>query len=144
MGSEEYKIRCTKRTQSVLEFSRSEKFHEDILIGSLSSIPRWVYARVIEGEEREDSYKRANRALEEFLESSREIINGQNQVVEHFLGGIEGEGDMRLSLYSALMRTALYLNEKNDLRNPGVCGVGGYFFYRNISGDVFSSVYAVI
>ena len=114
MCSEEYKLRCTKRTQSVLAFTRGEKFHEDILIVSLSSIPRWVYARVIEEKESEDSSQRCNRALRAFLESSREILKGKNQVVEHFLKQEDNEGGIRLSLYAALMRTALYLNEKNE------------------------------
>ena len=72
MGDEEYKGRCTKRTQSVLTFPRSEEFYESILIGSLSSIPRWEYARSVEEKECKDAFKRTDKALGALLESSRE------------------------------------------------------------------------
>ena len=102
----------------MLAFSRSEQFHEDILIGSLSSIPRWTYARTIEERECECSFQRTNKALEALLESSRKIITGRNPVFEHFPNREDNGERIRLSLslyiYYALMRTALYLNEKNE------------------------------
>ena len=113
MGEEEYLNRCTKRTKDVLNFSRSEGFRENILTGSLSSIPRWCYARKLEALIRDPKTPRATEALGALLESTRGIIRGENYTVNHFIGRDCNRGRLRLCLYTSLMRTALYLSEKN-------------------------------
>ena len=48
VGDAPYLGRCAERTRAFLDFARSDEFYAHILIGSLSSIPRWRYASVLE------------------------------------------------------------------------------------------------
>ena len=57
--------------------------------------------------------------LSALLEIARSIVKGANYTVEHFVNMEENQGEIRLSIYAALMRTALYLSEKNGLAIHG-------------------------
>ena len=114
MGSLEYLDRCAKRTRSVVQFAGSEEFYESILVGPLSSIPRWKYARALEAKDIKEGVSRTAEASAALVESTSDIIRGGNCVVQHFIDREEKQDLLRLSLYAALMRTALYLSEKND------------------------------
>ena len=112
LGEEEYLDRCAKRTSAVLTFSRSEEFYEGILIGPLSSIPRWKYDRVIEAVGREGGFPRAADSLNALLESSRVIITGRNSTLGHFFnrGGVEG--NYALFVFDAHATSALNVGEE--------------------------------
>ena len=101
LGEEEYLDRCAKRTSAVLTFSRSEEFYEGILIGPLSSIPRWKYDRVIEAAGREDGFPRTDDALNALLGISRGVISGRNPTVGHC---VNRGGKSRGELGSPCMR----------------------------------------
>ena len=60
-----------------MTYSRSEAFTEELLIGSLSSIPRWRFARKLEGLGEEPITRRVPDAMESFIRSSSEIITGE-------------------------------------------------------------------
>ena len=49
----------------------------------------------------------------------KKIVKGENYTVEHFVNRQANRGKIRLSIYAALMRTALYLSEKNGLAIQG-------------------------
>ena len=115
LGEVEYLDRCTKRTRSVVNFSRGEEFFESIPIGPLSSIPRWKYARKLSERGAEPGASRTIDALSTLLESTRTIAKGENYTVEHFVNREENQDRIRLSIYASMMRTALYLSEKNGL-----------------------------
>ena len=139
MGAEEYLERCTQRTRSVVTFSRSEDFYENILIGSLSSIPRWKYARKLEEINHVEGKSRTAEASAVILESTRSIIKGENFTVEHFINREPNQNKIRLSLYAALLRTALYLSEKNDF---GIHGVSLPCFHKKIVPEIYTVTYS--
>ena len=113
LGEAAYLERCAKRTRAVLDFSTSDEFYEHILLGSLSSIPRWRYAASLDAVDREPGTARSDKALMDLLDSTREIICGKNFLVEHLVSMDKNPLRIRLTLYTSLMRTALYLSEKN-------------------------------
>lgn len=114
MAEDEYKMRCAKRTRAVVQFSRSEDFFEGILIGSLSSIPRWRYAATLEAKGRKASCARTSDALQALLRSTRVILSGKNVLCEFLINRDSSHEVFRLALYSSLMRASLYMSEKND------------------------------
>ena len=97
----------------MLKFPRSEEFMGNILMGSLSSIPSWAYARKLEALNRDPKTPRTTDALGALLESTMGIIRGGNFTANHFIDRECGRTRLRLCLYTSLMRTALYLSEKN-------------------------------
>ena len=107
--------RCTNRTRAVLEFCRSDEFYEHILLGSLSSIPRWRYAAALDAVDREPGAARTEESLMDLLDSTREIISGKNYLVEHLVCNDKNPTRIRLALYASLMRSAVYLSEKNKV-----------------------------
>ena len=113
LGEIEYLDRCTKRTRSVVNFSKSEEFYENILIGSLSSIPRWRYARALADRKAGQGEPRTTNALSALFESTKTILKGENYTVEHFVNREANQNLIRLSIYASIMRTAVYLSEKN-------------------------------
>lgn len=82
-------------------------------MGSLSSIPRWRYADVLEALGRETGTPRSEEALMALLDSARGIIIGKNFLVEKMVNNDKSSGAIRICLYAALMRTAIYLSEKD-------------------------------
>ena len=117
LGEAEYLDRCTKRTRSVVNFSKSEELYESILTGFLSSIPRGSYARALDETNIRDGRSRTAESSAALLESTREIIKWNSFTVEYFVNMGANQDKIRLSLYAALIRTSLYLSEKN-LRYP--------------------------
>ena len=91
------------------------QFYESILIGSLSSIPRWRSSLALSDSTAEAGAPRATEALVALLESTRGIVSGDNYTVENFVNVEADQGGIRLSIYAETMRTALYLSEKNGL-----------------------------
>ena len=86
----------------------------DVLIGSLSAIPRWRFARALCSEDIDATDNRSTQALSAFYESTSEILDSKNIVVEHLVNRETDAGLVRLMLYGALMRCYLYLAEKNE------------------------------
>ena len=124
MAEEEYKLRCAKRTRAAVQFSRSEDFYGDILIGSLSSIHRWRYASTLEAKDRRTSCARTSDALQALLRSTKEIVGGKNVLCEFLINRDSPNAVFRLTLYSSLMRAELYISEKNDKVSFYVKAVG--------------------
>ena len=86
----------------------------DVLIGSLSAIPRWSFARALCSEDIDATAHRSTQALSAFYQSASEILDSKNIVVEHLVNRETDAGVVRLMLYGALMRGYLYLAEKNE------------------------------
>lgn len=128
LAEADYLDKCTKRTRSVVKFSQSEECYESILVACLSSIPRWRYARKLSSKKAEENAPRTIEALAVLLESTRSIVKGEDPTVEHFINREENHMRIRLSTYASIMRTTLYLSEKNDLSLHGgafvLCWVG--------------------
>ena len=116
---EEYAERCVKRTKAVVSYSRSDEFYGEILIGSLSAIPRWRYARVLEVKGRDPGCARTQEALQALLESTKEVISGENALCEFLIPG-KSDALARLALYSSMMRTAFYISEKNEVVSSSI------------------------
>ena len=99
---------------SVLEYVKDSKFFMDVVIGALSAIPRWKFARVLEAKA-EDTYSpRLGNAMRAFYSSTCEILQGKNVLVEHILNREPECGVIRMALYGAIMRSYFYLAEKCD------------------------------
>ena len=111
---EEYAQRRAKRTRAAAQFARSEDSHDDIIVGSLSSIPRWRYASALDAKARNPGCARTEEALQELLESTKEIIGGKTFLCEYLINRDASDAVFRLAFYSSLMRAALYISEKND------------------------------
>ena len=109
---EQYADRCAKRTRAAALFSKSDEFYEDILVGALSAIPRWRYARAIEVKGREPGCARTEDSLQALLGSKKEIIGGRNALCEYLIRRGWADAIVRLSLYSSLMRASLCISEK--------------------------------
>ena len=112
MSEEEYAERRAKRARAVVSYSGTEDFFEDILIASLSAIPRWRYARTLESIGRDQGSARTADSLRALLVSTREIIEGENSLCDHLINECGSQWVLRMCLYSSLMRTALYISEK--------------------------------
>ena len=93
LRDEEYLARCAKRTSSAPISSRSVEFYEGILIGSLSSIRRRKYARVVDAAGLGDGFPRTTGELNALLERSMEIIPLRNPTVEHVVNRGESGGN---------------------------------------------------
>ena len=78
VGEVSYLERCAKRTRAVLDFSRSDEFYEHILLGSLSSIPRWRCDAALDAVDREPGAARSDEALMDLLDSTRGIVSAEN------------------------------------------------------------------
>ena len=115
MDEEKYAQRCTERMRSVLDYTRSIKFHSDICIASLSSIPRWRFARALEDREATGTSPRLGTAMRAFYASTCSIIRGGDLLTEHLINRDPNAGTLRLSLYGSLMRAYLYLAERNGV-----------------------------
>ena len=77
MTEEEYAERRAKRARAAVLFSKSDEFYEYILVGALSAIPRWRYARALEVKDREPGCAGTEDALQALLESTNGIIGGR-------------------------------------------------------------------
>ena len=97
-----------------MTYSRSESLTEELLVGSLSSIPRWRFARKLEGRGEEPITRRVPDAMDAFLRSSSEIITGLNTVVEFLINRETSAPRIKLKLYAALTRSILYLEKKDS------------------------------
>ena len=94
--------------------SRANTLYVELVVGALSSIPRWHFARAL-GVRECDSYSpRLGNALDKFYTSTREVVEGRNILVEHLVNRERESGVIRLTLYASLMRSYLYLSDKND------------------------------
>ena len=96
----------------VLNFSRSEEFYENILIGPLSSIPRWCYARKLESLNRAPETPRTTEALGALLGGKRGVIHGENYPVNHFIDRDCNSGRLRLFIYLVDARGALPIGKE--------------------------------
>ena len=100
--------------QAVLTYVKGPKFFTDVCIGALSAIPRWHFARALEVKGGEGVTPRLGNALVTYYESTCEISRGRNELVEHIVSREPSEGELRLALFGSLMRSYLYLADKND------------------------------
>ena len=114
MDAQKYASKCIARMKSVLEYVRSPKFFTDISIGALSAIPRWKFARVLEGKNEDGFYPRLSKALDAFYRETCDISQGNNALVEQVVTRDPSAGTLRLTLFGALMRAYLYLAEKAE------------------------------
>ena len=100
--------------RTVIEYTQSEKFYSDVCIASLSSIPRWSFARVIEErEEKKGTSSRLGSALRAFYITMCKMVSGRDLLTEHLVNRGPSAGVLRLSLYAPLMRAYLYMAQKN-------------------------------
>ena len=99
--------------QSVLSYVKDPKFFIDVCVGALSCIPRWRFARVLEVKEGEGVTPRLGNALAAYYDSTSDIARGRNELVEHLVNREPEEGVLRLTLFGSLMRSYLYLADKN-------------------------------
>ena len=86
---------------------------EDLLVGSLSSIPRWRFARKLEGRGDEPNDKRVPDAMEALSKSTKDVLDGSNVVVEFLINREPCAERIRLKLYAALTRSMLYMEKKD-------------------------------
>ena len=78
-----YAAKCSNRMSSVSEYVDGAKFFTDVAAGSLSSIPRWRFAWVLEAQAEEAHSPRTGNALRAFLLPTCEISQGKNLLVAH-------------------------------------------------------------
>ena len=86
----------------------------ELIVGALSSIPRWRFARAIGVRECDTYTPRLGNALDTFYTSTCEVVEGRNLLAEHLVNRERESGAIRLTLYAALVRAYLYLADKND------------------------------
>ena len=98
----------------MLEFAKTEEFFTNISVGSLSAIPRWRFARVLEVKAGDSHSPRLGNALGAFYLSTCEIAQGKNLLVEHIINRETHHGVLRMVLFGSIMRAYLYLAEKSD------------------------------
>ena len=115
LNEETYAERCSKRIRSVLEYVKEEAFYTDVCVGALSAIPRWRFARTLETREDDSITPRLGNALKAFHSSTAEITRGRNVLAEHLVNRESSADILRMVLYGALMRSYLYLVEKNNI-----------------------------
>ena len=112
MDEEKCAIRCIKRMRPVLEYTEAETFGIDVCAGSLSSTPRWRFARALEVRETDGTSPRLGNALLPFYESTRNITRGGNALTEHiFERGVKCRIDQAIFV-RAIIREYLYLAGK--------------------------------
>ena len=85
----------------------------DLLVGALSSIPRWRFARKLEGRGEEPNTRRVPDSMEALSSSTTDILNGPNVVVEFLINREPGAERIKLKLYAALTRSMLYMEQKD-------------------------------
>ena len=85
------------------------------MAGALSSIPRWRFARKLEGCGEEANVRRVPGATDSFRESTAEIFPGPNTVVEFLVNREDYAPMIKLKLYAALTRSLLYMEKKDVL-----------------------------
>lgn len=96
-----------------LMYSRSQGFTEELLVGSLSSIPRWRFARKLEGCGDEANVRRVPEAMDAFRESTVKILSGSNTIAEFLVNREDCAPRIKLKLYAALTRSLLYMERKD-------------------------------
>ena len=82
---------------------------ENNIIAAVSSIPRWRFARSIEAKEEIGVTRNLDKAIVDFMDSSRVIISGKNNLCNFPVGRKPGKCALYIQIYAALARTALYL-----------------------------------
>ena len=108
-----YAAKCSKRMQSVLTYVKGPEFFTDVCVGALSAIPRWHFARVLEVKGAAGTSPRLGNALVAYYESTCQITRGRNELVEHLVNREPDVGEIKLCLFGSLMRSYLYLADKN-------------------------------
>ena len=98
----------------MLDFVKTDVFPLEVSVGALSAVPRWRFARVLEAKGEDSSSPRLHDALLAMYKSTCEIGRGCNVLKEHISNKETDAGAYRLSLYGAIMRSYLYMAEKNS------------------------------
>ena len=113
MGELRYAAKCSKRTQSVLAFVKEPEFSTGVCVGALSAVPRRRFARALEVKGEAATSPRLGNALAAFYHPTCEISRGRNQLAEHLVNREPTAGEIRLALRGSLIRSYLYLADKN-------------------------------
>lgn len=93
---------------------RGSYFFDELLAGALSAIHRWCFAMALCTREPDAASHRLVQALNSFYKSTCEIADAENVLAENVVNREKEAGLLRLNVYGALMRSYLYLAEKND------------------------------
>ena len=89
--------------EKVLEFARSPKFSKSLLIATITSQPRWRYARALGSEFNAESGVGAPRAIKGLLKTTRSIIEGKDEFAEFFLNREDDHSDIRTEIWAAFV-----------------------------------------
>ena len=95
--------------RSALAYTKNDALYSDACVGSLSAIPRWRFARVLESRGEEGATPRLDNALSAFYDSTSKMTWGSNVLTEHILNKDPSAANLRMLLYGSLMRAYLYL-----------------------------------
>ena len=135
LESDEYKKYCSERMKKKHKFIRSEEFVSSTFKASLSCIPRWRFMRELyfdnerkrcyreeDGDESEEEFEFVSvppdlrgvaRAQRAFLDDSRRIFKGRDELVEYFLNRELQHDTLRLQVWRSIIASGVYLSERN-------------------------------
>ena len=135
LETDEYKAYCSARMKKTQTFLRSQEFVASTFKASISCIPRWRFMRELyfdnerkrrhgedDGEESEEEFefvstpsdlRGVGRAQRAFLDESRRILKGRDELVEYFLNREVQRETLRLEIWRSMIASGVYLGERN-------------------------------
>ena len=85
MDAEAHKEKCRVRMKSALEFTQGRSYSWNVLIATISALPRWRFARSLEADECDGCDSRLISARKSYYISCQEIVLGLNHFAEFFI-----------------------------------------------------------
>ena len=85
MGAEAHEEKSRVRMKSVLDFTQGRAYSWNVLIATISALPRWRFARPLEADERDGADTRLISAQKSYYISCQEIVLGMNHFAEFFI-----------------------------------------------------------
>ena len=115
---EEYRNLCLKRSEMLKNFVRSEEMRTALVVSNVSSLPRWHYARCLTITKDElnplpEPGSGAYLGLRGIFSDTSKILSGKNLYAESTIYSHPRPAFARLHCWRALIRSLLYLVEKN-------------------------------
>ena len=107
---EEAELEAKRRTQSTIEFPRSNECGHSLVLAAVTSIPRWNFARSLESKSTgEDDSLGLTKATRCTYEPTENIIDRNDPLIEALIGGESIDGVLRLKCCKALLASVVYI-----------------------------------